>query len=716
MWLPETALAHARENPVTEISVADAERAVDVFTVDAMLKRDFAPPPLNGHHVLIIGGAAGGSTAALELADRGYRVTVIEQDALPHGKVTDGIPSHHVGLRGSNIQDIYSTYTHPHITFIPSTMVDPAHGLSLGDLQKRGYSAIFLAIGAQRDRPLEFPDSPEAHALFGRGRIFEYQNDFMQAINHWDDAGKNPKEFPLFTNTARQTASERFQKWKLGTVRRKEGLIDSLAPEGEWVVIGGGLASIDCMKELRALEVYTAVETLMQKQGHQIDRSFFHDIQDKGILGALEKYGIFRLLGIEVDKAIRALPNDTRQDIQRQVIQKLGLRAARLIYRGNAEDMSLDKDDVKPLKQRIAALHEEIEAAKGTNTEGLEQALTKPQDELQKIQTRRARNAALFSEKFFFDIEEKASVVSAEQFSARGQEYTVLNIRTPHGIKPIRVGKLISSIGSVPDPVHIEIATPDGAAQTLIYDGTNPASLQQFENLHIFGIANFVTGKGNLDASREDARQAVRRFHDTIAPTLPVISADSQTQIADFGTARQRAVGYDGNLAPWIVGHGDMHALEEWGWIIPESLLPKLHPERMMRFVAKLEDSILHVQQKQGKETAWSITLQSGIQLLYFPDRKDYEPSWGLIDAKGTVHERLAWGALEWKLMRQKAEKESAVRIKELILKTKAAHPITAEPTVIFDSGNGASHSHGDNGNGTRSIPAAIPTGVLQES
>ena len=52
-----------------------------------------------GHFVAIFGGACAGSEAAFRLAERGIYVAVFEQQALPHGKIEDGLPKWHVKLR-----------------------------------------------------------------------------------------------------------------------------------------------------------------------------------------------------------------------------------------------------------------------------------------------------------------------------------------------------------------------------------------------------------------------------------------------------------------------------------------------------------------------------------------------------------------------------------------------------------------------------------------
>ncbi len=50
------------------------------------------------HIVAIFGGAVSGSEAAYQLAEKGIRTVVFDQNALPYGKIEDGLPKWHVKL------------------------------------------------------------------------------------------------------------------------------------------------------------------------------------------------------------------------------------------------------------------------------------------------------------------------------------------------------------------------------------------------------------------------------------------------------------------------------------------------------------------------------------------------------------------------------------------------------------------------------------------
>ena len=51
------------------------------------------------HFVAIFGGAVAGSEAAFQMANRGFRVVVFDQNTLPYGKIEDGLPKWHDKLR-----------------------------------------------------------------------------------------------------------------------------------------------------------------------------------------------------------------------------------------------------------------------------------------------------------------------------------------------------------------------------------------------------------------------------------------------------------------------------------------------------------------------------------------------------------------------------------------------------------------------------------------
>lgn len=162
------------------------------------------------HVVLIAGGAVAGSEAASQLARRGVRCIVVEQNDRPYGKIEDGLPRWHANLRRQEEKKIDDKLAHPLIHFVPRTKLGREVGLS--EVLGSGVSAIVLAVGAWRDRPLPLPG---IDAYVGRG--FYYQNPLVYWFNHYPEPGY-------------------------------EGL--EVVPADGALVVGGGLASLDVVKIL----------------------------------------------------------------------------------------------------------------------------------------------------------------------------------------------------------------------------------------------------------------------------------------------------------------------------------------------------------------------------------------------------------------------------------------------------------------------------------
>jgi ferredoxin--NADP+ reductase len=164
----------------------------------------------SGHHfIAIIGGSVSGSEAALQLAERGFRVVVFDQLALPYGKIEDGLPKWHAKLRDKEERAIDEKLMHPNVRFVPLAQLGKS--LDFDDLVRNwGFSAVLLAIGAWKDRPLPIPGLMK---FTGKGLIC--QNELIKWYNHCHEPGYGQKNYKLVDGAA---------------------------------VIGGGLASIDVIK------------------------------------------------------------------------------------------------------------------------------------------------------------------------------------------------------------------------------------------------------------------------------------------------------------------------------------------------------------------------------------------------------------------------------------------------------------------------------------
>ncbi len=234
-----------------------------------------------GQFVAIFGGAVSGAEAAAQLSRRGIHSVVFDQNALPYGKIEDGLPKWHVRLRNREIARIDEKLSSPLVHFVP--------GLRLGRdipfseiVDNWGFSAILLAIGAWKDRPL-----PVAGIDAFVGKNFHYQNPFMYWFNHKHEANYSGPQFEIRDNA---------------------------------IVIGGGLASLDVVKVL----MIESVQKALAARG--ISANMFE--LDRSIARVLEKHKLsLKELGIQgptlyyrrrvKDMPLSPFPPDTPQKLEK---------------------------------------------------------------------------------------------------------------------------------------------------------------------------------------------------------------------------------------------------------------------------------------------------------------------------------------------------------------------------------------------------------------
>ena len=207
------------------------------------------------HFVAIIGGSVAGSEAANLLAKSGYRVAVFDQKMLPYGKIEDGLPNWHSGLRDKEEAAIDKRLSHEGVRFIP--------GFTLGKdgkiedlLNDWGFSAVIVAIGAWHDRKIAIEGIEK---YYNKGIV--KQNDLVYWFNHKHEVDYAGPEYKIVNNT---------------------------------VVVGGGLASLDMVKIAMVELVGRALKDKMD-----IDVDMF-TLEKKGIAKILAEHGTsLEALGVE---------------------------------------------------------------------------------------------------------------------------------------------------------------------------------------------------------------------------------------------------------------------------------------------------------------------------------------------------------------------------------------------------------------------------------
>jgi len=197
------------------------------------------------HIVAIFGGAVAGSEAAYQLAERGIHSVVFEMGLLPYGKIELGLPKWHARQQDQEERLIDGKLNRPEVTFVPGVRL--GRDLALEEVVGWGFSAVLLAVGAWRDRPLQVPGIERFE-----GRGFYYQNPFVSWFNQYHSPDYAGPELEIADNA---------------------------------IVIGGGLASLDVVKIL----MIETVQRALRERGIQADP---FTLEKKGIPKTLENLGV----------------------------------------------------------------------------------------------------------------------------------------------------------------------------------------------------------------------------------------------------------------------------------------------------------------------------------------------------------------------------------------------------------------------------------------
>lgn len=199
-----------------------------------------------GYFVAIFGGACAGSEAAHQLAQRGIYTVVFEKNPLPYGKIEDGLPKWHVKLRNKEENKINEKINQPYVSYVPKTKLGET--IDFGEIVNEwGFSAVLLATGAWRDRPMPVPGIDD---FVGKG--FYYQNPFVDWFNHYHEPDYQGEDYEIVDNT---------------------------------VVVGGGLASIDVVK---ILMLESTIKALKERG---LETNLF-TLEKKGIPKILDGFGL----------------------------------------------------------------------------------------------------------------------------------------------------------------------------------------------------------------------------------------------------------------------------------------------------------------------------------------------------------------------------------------------------------------------------------------
>ncbi len=246
------------------------------------------------HYVAVIGGSIAGSETASILAQNGFRVVVFDMNALPYGKIEDGLPNWHINLRDRQIAAIDKKLDHPNIRLVPNTKI--GSDINFLDLVLHwGFSAIILANGAWYDRQLSIAGIDKF-----KDQQLIYQNAFIYWFNHKHEANYSGNVYNIGKNT---------------------------------VVIGGGLSSLDVIK---VVMIELVKEQLYKTNGIDVD---LFTLEKNGIDKTLAQFELkFEDLNISKAKLIyrrtaRDMPLKSPKDSTKESIEAAKNVSEKLLHK-----------------------------------------------------------------------------------------------------------------------------------------------------------------------------------------------------------------------------------------------------------------------------------------------------------------------------------------------------------------------------------------------
>ena len=136
--------------------------SIENYISDAYLDRlSHVLPASSGKRAAIIGSGPAGITIAVLLAQKGHDVTIFESRERIGGVLRYGIPAFRLP---KTILDRYKTQLlKMGIHIRPNTSIGGA--LTVDDLQRDGYQAIFIGTGVWRPKKLGIPGKPGSRPL-----------------------------------------------------------------------------------------------------------------------------------------------------------------------------------------------------------------------------------------------------------------------------------------------------------------------------------------------------------------------------------------------------------------------------------------------------------------------------------------------------------------------------------------------------------------------
>jgi NADH-quinone oxidoreductase subunit F len=161
-----------------ELDEPVAIRALKRFMADREMAHPWTPPQLEEdkeQRVAIVGSGPAGLTAALRLAQLGYRVSLFEALPVIGGMMAVGIPDYRLpkDILRNDIEAIERTGK---VEFVTNTRV--GRDISLRELREK-YDVVFIAVGAHRSGELGIPGEDKEGVIHG--------TEFLRDMNLGND-------------------------------------------------------------------------------------------------------------------------------------------------------------------------------------------------------------------------------------------------------------------------------------------------------------------------------------------------------------------------------------------------------------------------------------------------------------------------------------------------------------------------------------------------
>lgn len=144
------------------------------LSLDYLDKLHFNKPEPNGKRIAVVGGGPAGLTVAIILAQKGYQITLFDENPRVGGVLRYGIPDFRLD---KGIVDKYEILLKELGVIIrPNTLIGTV--ISLDQLLKDGYDAIFVGTGAGKPKELNIKGETMGHV--------HYAIDYLRSPETYD--------------------------------------------------------------------------------------------------------------------------------------------------------------------------------------------------------------------------------------------------------------------------------------------------------------------------------------------------------------------------------------------------------------------------------------------------------------------------------------------------------------------------------------------------